>query len=61
MHAIRCKVIEVMMFVDADFGGGNIQPRTVTASKSAAFFFAPFFWTSKRKERKVRDQQQRGV
>jgi hypothetical protein len=50
-----------MMFVDADFGGGNIQPRTVTASKSAAFFFAPFFWTSKRKERKVRDQQQRGV
>lgn len=49
---IRCKAIDAVMVLDAvpiviGIGRMNGRGRKSPASKSAALFFAPFFWASK--------------
>jgi hypothetical protein len=43
------KVFGGGQLLNADFGLKMVGKKKCTASKSAAFFFAPFFWASKKK------------
>ena len=50
LHYDQLKVFEGVQLITADFGLVMVQGKKSSASKSAAVFFAPFFWANKRKE-----------
>jgi len=57
MHDVRPKAVQQSSVAIGEIGRARAQESSVAASISPAFFFAPFFWASKRKEGMLHKQR----